>query len=233
LIRHAARRYGADAVGITLSPAQAAVAGGRIAADGSGASCRVEIRDYRDLPRAASYHKAASIGMVEHVGRARLRSYFDAVFQVLRPDGAFLYHGIVDLAGAHHMSLTTRIQRLLWREGQFLHRYVFPDGELPRLADIVRAAEQAGFEARDLESLREHYVVTLRHWLRRLNAREREARALVGETTVRVWQLYLAASAHAFAAGRIGVVQLLLTKPGLQFQTDAPRTRHHLYMQTA
>jgi len=107
---------------------------------------------------------------------------------------------------------------------------VFPDGELPELADVVRAAEQVGFESRDLESLREHYVLTLRHWLKRLEARKPEAVARIGETRVRIWQLYLAASAHAFATGRIGVVQLLLSKLSVDALTDVPLTRHDLYV---
>lgn len=233
LIRHAARRYGADAVGITLSPSQADVARRRIVDDDLADSCRVELLDYRDLPPTPAYHKVASVGMVEHVGRARLADYFEAVFRSLRPGGAFLYHGIVDLIGARRVSAATRLRRRLWREGRFLHCYVFPDGELPRLAEVVRAAERAGFETRDVESLREHYVQTLRHWVRRLDARRREAAALVGDATLRVWQLYLAASAHAFASGRIGVVQILFFRPHPDHPSEVPRTRHRLYPHTA
>lgn len=230
LIRHAARRYGVEAVGITLSPPQAQLSGRRIAEDGLADRCRVEVRDYRDLPNRPSYHKAASVGMVEHVGRAELERYFEIVFRVLRPGGAFLYQGIVDLEKARSTGFWVRARRWFWREGQFLQRYVFPDGELPELADVVRAAERAGFESRDLESLREHYVLTLRHWLKRLERREREAVTLVGETIFRVWRLYLAASAHAFAAARIGVVQLLLSKPCRDAPNDVPHTRHDLYV---
>ncbi len=228
LIRHATRRYGVEAVGITLSPPQAQLSGRRIAEDRLADRCRVEVRDYRDLPNRPSYHKAASVGMVEHVGRAELERYFEIVFRVLRPGGAFLYQGIVDLEQAHSASFRVRARRWCWREGRFLRRYVFPDGELPQLADVVRAAERAGFESRDLESLREHYVLTLRQWLKRLEARERDAVTLVGETTFRIWRLYLAASAHAFAAARIGVVQLLLSKPGRE-PSDVLHTRHDLY----
>lgn len=230
LIRYAARHYGVEAVGITLSPAQAELARRRIAEDGLGNRCRVDVRDYRDLPASPLYHKAATVGMVEHVGRVGLRRYFETVFGRLRPGGLFLYHGIVDLEGTQAMSLRIRARRWLWRKGQFLQRYVFPDGELPELADVVRAAEQVGFESRDLESLREHYVLTLRHWLKRLQAREPEAVVQIGETRVRIWRLYLAASAHAFATGRIGVVQLLLSKPSVEPSSDLPLTRHDLYV---
>jgi len=229
LIRHAARRYRVEAVGITLSPSQAQLSGRRIAEDGLADRCRVEVRDYRDLPNRPSYHKAASIGMVEHVGRAELERYFEMVFHVLRPGGAFLYQGIVDLNRARSTSFWIRARRRFWREGQFLQRYVFPDGELPELAEVIRAADRAGLESRDLESLREHYVLTLRHWLKRLEAREQDAVSLVGETVFRIWRLYLAASAHAFAAGWIGVVQLLLSKPCRGAASDVPHTRHDLY----
>ena len=228
LVRHAARHYGVEAVGITLSPPQAELARRRIAEDGLGDCCRVEVLDYRDLPRAPAYHKVASVGMVEHVGHANLGRYFEAAFRALRPGGLFLNHGIIELEGARPAGLVTRAARWYWHGDRFLQRYVFPDGELPVLADVVRAAERAGFESRDLESLREHYVLTLRHWVRRLEARKPEAVALVGETRFRVWRLYLSASAHAFATGRIGLAQLLLSKPS-PGGSDVPLTRHDLY----
>jgi len=230
LVRHAVRRYGVEAVGITLSPAQAELASRRIAKAGLGDRCRVEVSDYRELPNRPAFDKIASVGMVEHVGRARLPGYFATAFRVLRPGGLFLNHGIVDLEAARHQSVRARLRQWFWREGRFLQRYVFPDAELVPLAEVVRAAEETGFESRDVESLREHYVLTLRHWVRRLEAREREAVALVGEATFRVWRLYLGASAHAFATGRIGVVQLLLSKPPVAAGGVTPLTRHDLYL---
>lgn len=232
LVRHAVRRYGVEAVGITLSPAQAELAARRIADDRLGDRCRVEVLDYRDLPDRPVFDKIASVGMVEHVGRSRLPEYFAMAYRALRPGGLFLNHGIIDLEAAQHQSVRTRLRRWFWQEGRFLQRYVFPDGELVPLAQVVRAAEHAGFETRDAESLREHYVLTLRHWVRRLEAGEREAVALAGEATFRVWRLYLAASAHAFATGRIGVVQLLLSKPPVGAARVTPLTRHDLYLAT-
>lgn len=232
LVRHAVRRYGVEAVGITLSPAQAELAARRIADDRLGDRCRVEVLDYRDLPDRPVFDKIASVGMVEHVGRGRLPGYFAMAYRALRPGGLFLNHGIIDLEAAQHQSVRTRLRRWFWQEGRFLQRYVFPDGELVPLAEVVRAAEHAGFETRDAESLREHYVLTLRHWVRRLEAGEREAIALAGEAKFRVWRLYLAASAHAFATGRIGVVQLLLSKPPVGAAGVTPLTRHDLYLAT-
>jgi len=232
LIRHAVRRYGVEALGITLSPAQAELASRRIASDGLGTRCQVELRDYRDLPHRPVFDKIASVGMFEHVGRAALPEYFATACGALRPGGLFLNHGIIDLELARPRSLRTRLRQWLWREGRFLQRYVFPDGELVPLADIVAAGEQAGLETRDVESLREHYVLTLRQWVRRLEARADEAIALVGEPTFRIWRLYLAASASAFAEGRIGVVQLLHSKSPVGMPDTVPLTRHDLYLDT-
>ncbi len=228
LIRHAVRHYGVEAVGITLSPAQAELAAGRIAAEGLQGRCRVELRDYRELPDVEAYDKVASVGMFEHVGRSHLAEYFARVYRALRPGGLFLNHGIIDLEDARPPSLGVRLRRRLLREGKFMRRYVFPDSELVPLARAVAAAEAAGFETRDVENLREHYVFTLREWVRRLEARDQEAIALVGPATVRVWRLYLAVSAHAFATGRMSVVQHLLAKPGPR--PVVPDTRHHLYV---
>jgi cyclopropane-fatty-acyl-phospholipid synthase len=212
LIRHAVRHYGVEALGVTLSQAQADYAGNRIECEGLGDRCRVAIRDYRDLSREGSFDKVASIGMFEHVGRARMPSYFRTVFDLTRPGGLFLNHGIVDLEYAHHRSLSSRVLGWLWREDEFIDRYVFPDSEFVPLAFATGLAETAGFETRDVENLREHYALTLSHWVRRLEAHEAEAIRLVGETTYRIWRLYLTASEQAFRCGRTSIAQMLFAR---------------------
>lgn len=229
LVRHAVRHYGVSALGITLSEAQAVRASERIARDGFEDRCTVELRDYRDLPADLTFDKVASVGMFEHVGRGQLETYFAAAKRLTRPGGLFLNHGIISLDDARtHRDLAAPPRRL-WGMGRFIDRYVFPDGELVTLATAVGAGEAAGFETRDVESLREHYAETLRHWVRRLEQRSNEARALVGETTFRVWRLYMAASAHAFQTARIGVVQMLLARPTADGECAHPRTREDLY----
>ena len=223
LIRYAARAYGVQALGITLSEPQARFAQERIAAEGHQERCRVEVRDYRDLPRGAVFDKIVSVGMFEHVGRERLPRYFGTAYRLLQPGGLFLNHGIVSL------SPNTLTQRLIWRQGSFIQRYVFPDGELVQPSEVLRVAERAGFEARDLESLREHYVLTLRQWVRRLEGAHDEAASLAGETAYRVWRLYMAGSAHAFATGGIGILQILLSKPTADGSSGLPLTRADLY----
>jgi cyclopropane-fatty-acyl-phospholipid synthase len=230
LVIHAAQHYGAEAVGITLSERQATLARQRIADAGLAHRCRVEVRDYRDLADEGVFDKVASIGMVEHVGFRRLPDYCRAAFRVVKPGGLFLNHGIVSLAGARARGLAQRLAARLWRRNVFINRYVFPDGILIPAAPVIEAAEQVGFETRDVESLREHYAMTLRHWVRRLECHEREAVRLVGEFTYRVWRLYMAGSAYGFRTGRMGVLQTLFAKPDAGGSTGLPLTRADLYV---
>ena len=229
LMIYAARHYGVSAVGITLSEAQATFARERIAKADLATRCRVEVCDYRDLASGATFDKVVSVGMFEHVGRAKLAAYFATAARVLRPGGLFLNHGIISLDDARGRRGPAAPPTRLWGMGRFIDRYVFPDGELVPLATVVSESEAAGFETRDVESLREHYAETLRHWVRRLEERSTEARALVGEMTFRVWRLYIAASAHAFETARIGVVQLVLARPNANGMCCHPRTRADLY----
>ena len=229
LVRHAATHYGVEAVGITLSEPQAALARERIAAAGLSERCSVQVIDYRALRDERGFDKISSVGMVEHVGLARLPDYFAAAHRLLRPRGLFLNHGIVGIAAARPSTLRDRALGRLWRRNAFIHTYVFPDGDLVPVASMIAAAEGAGFETRDMESLREHYTRTLRHWVARLERRERDAVALVGESTYRVWRLYMAAAAYGFRSGRIGLVQTLLAKPDDRGVVDIPPTRDDLY----
>jgi cyclopropane-fatty-acyl-phospholipid synthase len=229
LIIHAAERYEVDALGITLSEAQADLARERIASAGLGDRCRVEIRDYRDLPAGVAFDKIASVGMVEHVGVDHLPEYFAALHRALRPSGLLLNHGIVN-ATARPLGVRDRLERRLWKRDAFIDQYVFPDGKLGPLHAVIAAGEGSGFETRDVESLREHYALTLREWLRRLTASAERAIALTDERTYRTWRLYLSASARGFASGRLNVVQTLFAKPdasgrvGLALRRDARLT---------
>ena len=229
LVLYAAQRYGVRALGITLSRPQAEFARERIAAAGLEDRCRIEVRDYRDLPPTSLYDKVVSVGMFEHVGRAHLPTYFAAAHRYLRPGGLFLNHGIVEVAPPAHAGVPARLLHRLWRPGAFVQRYVFPDGELVPPAVAIGYAEDAGFETRDVESLREHYALTLRQWVRRLEARHAEAADLVGEETYRVWRLYMAASARGFTRGDIGLIQALFSKPHPDGRSEIPATRADLY----
>jgi cyclopropane-fatty-acyl-phospholipid synthase len=229
LIRYAASRYGVVAHGITLSAAQAEYARAGIARDGLADRCRVEILDYRDLDTKQGYDKVVSVGMAEHVATDRQPAYFAAAHGVLKPGGLFLNHCIVSVARARPRTRVQQIGDRLWQRAQFIERYVFPESRLVPAGHIVASAEQSGFELRDVESLREHYAMTLRQWLRRLEGREREAKRLVGERTYRIWRLYMSASAEGFTTGRINIIQTLLSKPDAQGRSQLPLTREDLY----
>lgn len=202
LVQHAARRFGADALGITLSQPQAGLARTRIDHAHLNHLCRVELRDYRELEERDAFDKIASVGMIEHVGVSRLGDFFGVAWRLLRPGGALLLHGIAE---------SPISQR---RPGPFFaDHYVFPDSELPRLSELLEAAEDSGFEVRDVESLREHYVLTLREWRRRLERNRLTAIRSTSEATYELWRLFLAGGAYRFRTGDFNVYQTLLVKP--------------------
>jgi cyclopropane-fatty-acyl-phospholipid synthase len=216
LIMHAAANYGVQAVGLTLSVPQAEVARQRLREAGLNDRCRVEVSDYRDIDHGRQYDKIVSVGMFEHVGEALLPEYFNRAYELLRPGGVFLNHGIA-------YSATYR------RRGpSFSDHYVFPDGELVPINTTLRAAELSGFEVRDLESLREHYALTLHKWVQRLEDHKEEARRITNDRTYRIWRLYMAGSAHLFRTGRLNVYQTLLAKPQ-HGDSGLPLTRANWY----
>jgi cyclopropane-fatty-acyl-phospholipid synthase len=201
LVLHAAANYDVEAVGVTLSEPQAAFA--RRRARERGLSSRVEIRvaDYRELSDGP-FDKIASVGMYEHVGRAEVPHYVAVISQLLRPGGLFLNHGIARLYSEQLDSET------------FISRYVFPDGELHPITELISALQPNGLELRDTESLREHYPLTLRRWAANLVAHRPEAEALVGAERVRAWQLYMIGSAQAFEDAEITVFHVLSARDG-------------------
>lgn len=212
MARRAASRYGATVVGITLSAQQQAWA--REANARAGLADRVDIRlqDYRDL-QAESFDAISSIGMFEHVGRSRLQEYFGRLYSLLRPGGRLLNHAISTPEGSHY------------GRRSFLLRYVFPDGELQDVGTTILAMEQAGFEARDVECLREHYALTLRRWVANLERRWDEAVGLVGANRARVWRLYMSGSVSSFEKADIAVHQVLGVRLASRGHAGLPLTR--------
>ena len=232
LILYAAQHYGVSATGITLSEAQAELARERIRAAGLEHRVRVEVRDYRDLALTegqARFDKVVSVGMFEHVGRAHLQGYVQQVYRLLRPGGLFLNHGIVVVEADRPPGAAEQLARLIFPQKTFMHQYVFPDGELVYTHEVLAHAERLGFETRDVESLREHYALTLRHWVKRLEDRHTEAVDIVGETGYRVWRFYMGGCAWAFDTGRIGLSQMLFSKPDARGRSGLPPSRADLY----
>jgi cyclopropane-fatty-acyl-phospholipid synthase len=204
----AAERYGVEATGITLSAAQAEWATAEIGRRGLDARARVEIRDYRDLDGLEPFDAVASVGMFEHVGRARLGEYFAAALAAVRPGGLFLKHGIATTS----MSGGLRPRWLRFGDGGFVGRYVFPDGELTSVEDAIGFARRAGFELLDVQSLRPHYALTLKAWVERLESAAERARELVDEEVYRTWRIYMAAARRGFEDASLDVAQLLLAR---------------------
>ena len=209
---HAARHYGARVVGVTLSPAQAESARDRVAVSGLAREVEIRIQDYRDV-RDGAFDGIASVGMFEHVGSSKSAEYFGAMRRLLRPEGRLLNHAISSVGGSRIGSRS------------FIGRYVFPDGELVDVGKVVLAMEDAGFEVRDVESLREHYAKTLRAWVGNLQQHWEAAVAEVGVRRARVWQLYMAASANGFEDGGISVHQVLGVLPAPDGRSGMPPTR--------
>jgi cyclopropane-fatty-acyl-phospholipid synthase len=199
---HAAQHFDARVVGVTLSREQATLASKRVA--NAGVADRVEIRvqDERDVDDGP-YDAISSVGMFEHVGASRLAEYFTHLHALLRAQGRLLNHGISRPPGF-------RRERFVKRG--FIDRYVFPDGELHEVGRVVSTMQESGFEVRDVESLREHYALTLRRWVANLEAGRDEAVQIAGEGRYRVWRLYMAASARNFEAGRAQVHQIVAVR---------------------
>ncbi|MFB7662733.1 class I SAM-dependent methyltransferase [Kitasatospora sp. NPDC056138] len=215
LLLHAARKYGVTAVGVSISKEQVALARERVAAAGLSDRVEVRLQDYREIPDGP-FDAISSVGMAEHVGAAQYLRYASGLYGLLTPGGRLLNHQIARRPG---------------RPGEpyvpspFISSYVFPDGELAPVGSTVSLLEEAGFEVRDVESLREHYALTLREWVANLEANWPEAVQLVGRGRARVWRLYMAASALAFEENRIGINQVLAVRTAPGGLSHLPATR--------
>ncbi|PBQ16606.1 SAM-dependent methyltransferase [Pseudomonas congelans] len=221
LARFAAREYGVKVFGITLSQQQLALARERVQAEGLQDKVDLQLLDYRDLPQDARFDKVVSVGMFEHVGQANLPLYAQRLFGAVKEGGLVMNHGIT----ARHTD-----GRPVGRgAGEFIDRYVFPNGELPHMAMISAHISEAGLEVVDVESLRPHYAKTLEHWSARLEARLDDAARIVPEQTLRIWRLYLAGCAYGFTKGWINLHQILAVKPFADGKTGLPLTREDIY----
>ncbi|NWA04113.1 C17 cyclopropane fatty acid synthase CfaB [Pseudomonas gingeri] len=221
LARFAAREFGVKVFGITLSKEQLALAKERVIAEGLQDKVDLQLLDYRDLPQDGRFDKVVSVGMFEHVGHANLKQYSDILFGAVREGGLVMNHGIT----AKHTD-----GRPVGRgAGDFIDRYVFPNGELPHLSMISAYVSEAGLEVVDVESLRLHYAKTLNIWSQRLENNLEAAARQVPEKALRIWRLYLAGCAYAFEKGWINLHQILAVKPFADGSHDLPWTRDDLY----
>jgi cyclopropane-fatty-acyl-phospholipid synthase len=222
---HAAKNYGASVVGITLSEPQRRYATEQAALAGVSDLVEFRLQDYRDV-NDGPYDVISSIGMSEHVGRRSLDSYAQGLFNLLRPGGRLLNHAIgrpvsfdEDPDPSTVSELARRLQIAMGMRGPsktgsaFIERYVFPDGELHEVGTLVSMFQAHGFEVRHLESLREHYALTLRYWVDNLTKRFDEAVEEVGPERARVWRLYMTGSAVGFERHHLEIHQVLCVRP--------------------
>ncbi|BCL75413.1 cyclopropane-fatty-acyl-phospholipid synthase [Jeongeupia sp. HS-3] len=220
LALRAATQFGAHVTGVTLSQNQHDLAQARIRAAGVEDRCKVLLCDYRDV--SGQFDKITSVGMFEHVGLANLPAYFTKIHALLRDGGLVLNHGIT----------TTDVENgsgAFFGGGDFIDRYVFPNGELPHLALATREMSAAGLEVLDVESLRRHYARTLECWTDRFEARADQIRGIVDEKHYRIWRVYLAGCAWAFANDWVSIYQLLGCKAGAAGLNPTPMSRGYMY----
>ncbi|MDQ6613684.1 MAG: cyclopropane-fatty-acyl-phospholipid synthase family protein [Actinomycetota bacterium] len=214
MVMHAAANFGVGAVGITLSEQQFELARKRVAEAGLSEWVEVRLQDYRDVGGGGERFDAiSSIGMFEHVGKDQMAAYFSVLARVLTPRGRLLNHAISTPNGA------------AFDRRSFTARYVFPDGELEDVADVVAAMEAVDLEVRDVESLREHYALTTRKWVSNLERNWDEAVSLVGDVRARIWRLYMAAAVVGFELNQTAVHQVLGVKTKADGSSGMPLTR--------
>ena len=202
LVIHAAKHYGVQATGVTLAGEQAKWCERAIDAAGLRDRITIVYSDYRDFQAAGRFDKASSVGMGEHIGVKNLPLFFAKVFECLRPGGAYLHH-----------SITLRPFTPYPRWTAFARKYVFPNGELQTMLRVQESAALAGFEVRDVENLREHYVYTLENWVRKLESNRDAVLKLVGDVTYRIFRIYMAGATLGFKYGTYGLNQVLVSKP--------------------
>jgi cyclopropane-fatty-acyl-phospholipid synthase len=221
LILWAAEHYGVRATGITLSQNQHDYVLAQIQARGLHERVTVHLMDYRDIPEDLLFDKIASVGMFEHVGRQNLPKYFAKIYRLLKPGGLVMNHGITS-SGLGNAGLGSGIS-------DFIDEYVFPGGELVHVSQVVESLSAHGLECWDVECLRPHYARTLWHWVDRLEDRAQQAKEIVGEEKYRIWQIYMAGSAHAFERGWMSIFQILGGKALPNGKMPYPLTREHVY----
>lgn len=218
LVIRAAQKFGAKCVGVTLSENQFKLATERVKAAGLEDKIEIRLQDYRDIP--GQFDRITSVGMFEHVGRKNLPAYFAKIRELLVDDGVAMNHGIT--------SSDADSGETSYGGGEFIDKYVFPDGELPHISLALQTMQEGGLEALDVESLRRHYAHTLDVWADRFEANAEEAKKLVDDEHFRIWRVYLAGCAYAFENDDVSIYQVICRKAGRSAKT-LPWSRRYIY----
>jgi cyclopropane-fatty-acyl-phospholipid synthase len=218
-----AAQRGAKVVGITLSQNQYDLARERVAREGLADQVDIRLQDYRDLDE--SFDKITSVGMFEHVGLKNLRLYFTKMRKLLKDGGLALNHGITSTDPENGASP--------YGASDFIEKYVFPHGELPHIGLVLKEMEAAGLESLDVESLKRHYARTLQIWAENYEANTEAVKREVPDLTYRVWRVYLAGCAYAFAQHWVSIYQVLVCKAGAEsYLNPTPWNRGYVYRDT-
>jgi cyclopropane-fatty-acyl-phospholipid synthase len=218
LVLRAAQKFGAQCVGVTLSQNQFDLATARVRAAGLEDRIEIRLQDYRDID--GQFDRITSVGMFEHVGRKNLHGYFQKMHDLLTEDGVAMNHGIT--------SSDSDSGETALGGGEFIDRFVFPDGELPHISLALEAMQRGGLEAIDVESLRRHYAHTLDIWVENFEANADKARQLVDDEKFRIWRVYLAGCAYAFEHDDVSIFQVVCRKAGRSAKT-LPWSRRYIY----
>ena len=193
-MKYAAERHGVRCTGVTISAQQAAL--GRTLC--KGLPVTFELMDYRQLN--TRFDAIVSLGMFEHVGQKNHGVYMDVVKRCLAPDGLFLLHTIGRNEAGHGTD-------------PWIHKYIFPNGELPTIAQIGQACERR-FVVEDLHNFGADYDRTLMAWHERFEAAWPRFAEQLGERFHRMWRYYLLSCAGAFRARDVQLWQWVLSHPG-------------------
>ena len=218
LVIRAAQKFGARCVGVTLSERQYELARERVAQSGLQDRIEIRLQDYRDV--GGEFDRITSVGMFEHVGVQHLADYFSRVNKLLAPGGVVMNHGIT----------TSDIEQRSspYGGGDFIDRYVFPHGELAHLSTVIRTMQEGGLEVRDVENLRRHYARTCALWTENFERNAARIRQAAEPKTFRIWHVYLAGCAYAFAHDWISLYQIVCGKAG-QDPAQMPWSRRYMY----
>jgi cyclopropane-fatty-acyl-phospholipid synthase len=218
LVIQAAAKYGARCVGVTLSKNQYALARERVEQAGLSGCVEIRLQDYRDV--TGTFDRITSVGMFEHVGVRNLPAYFTSMRSLLADDGLAMNHGIT----------TANVDNgeAAYGTGEFIDKYVFPQGELPHIGQVLKAMQIGGMEALDVENLRRHYAKTCGMWADNFEAQADRIKGLVDEKRFRIWRVYLAGCSYGFAEDWMSLNQIVCGKAG-RHASALPWSRRHMY----
>ncbi|WP_151448219.1 SAM-dependent methyltransferase [Lacisediminimonas profundi] len=217
----AAQEFGARCVGVTLSQNQFTLATERVKQLGLSDRIEIRLQDYRDV--TGSFDRITSVGMFEHVGIPNLAAYFAKISSLLADGGMALNHGIT--------STDPENGETAYGGGEFIDRYVFPHGELGHISTVLKAMQKGGLEALDVENLRRHYARTCDIWAENFESNSDRLQQMVDPKRFRIWRVYLAGCAYAFANDWISLNQVVCVKAG-QDAAALPWSRRYMYGDT-